>query len=1093
MPEMSSTTQILFNSPALHSLKRDQLVKLCKIHAIKASGKNVDLIEKLKRHAETLPKDDPLSIAVRGETNEHDDDSNDNEPKNEDHESGGEESSPCPSPDNKQLRPGLNTRLSDWEVVMYSIAEEDESAAAQGTVGSSRSTRSGNKGVAGEFGTGSSSKLGSSIKSLASSLGKLKKGHGSRSPKSTVSATVTFEKSETAMETAEETTDELEQTSQPYSTLPPTQAPVVDVPLAFNPSRMSMDGFLADGEAPLPGHALRPGVPAPSNGRLSLGLGLGGAPSTPSQPTTTIRLVNRAKDRTSTSNLFGGGVSDTPRLEPFKTSFDLIMGSPTPAGSLYPTLTLNDLPPSLTSLQKPSSTSPPLSQMDGVIEAPRPAARSVARSPDPFVFGSPLPQHRVSDVQFKSAAASVLEEMNKRLKEDGVEGVDTSLIGRLHPGVSGSKGDVSPREVKPMPRARGGEVKEKFNQAHQDEFQKMEGIDSFVKRRAAVQPQEEGKSVLIGKKRKSSVVAIAEGARRPGGARASGTRVVSKRAAKKTIPGAFGGDDDDDDDAADQHPDERAGKRIRIISDAKDSKADANAAEAEAARVEDEEREEKQRMAIKRKLEMNKAKRRSSTGPGMHGRRSGRLSGRPSIAVQPKPKPSRFAFLSSAKSLVQSVWGRGKVPQAAATTSNAGPKAPTKPSTLLKKSAPPTTAPAHGATLKPDSKSTESNVTRPTAASSARSRSPIPSFPAHSVRSSLASNGGTQTSKASGNPSLARKASVIGSTTNSRMSSAHVSSIGTRLSSARSSAAGTAGSMGVKKLSAQLPNASAAKPSATGSSSSRMSSASRLFAPTASSLAKMSRNKPLSEQQQGQNATPSSSIPVRSPPPSSKPNSALGVITNTTPAPAPPNTTNTNNSTNNLKSPTPFSSQTKGKIFSQPVHAFTPARSNPAAAPPAMSFGVLSPSARGEEATRQRSLNGRKPRISRSKVIARLASQRERAAGPSSGSASASASASGSGSRSNATSNSGARVVSGAGAGTPGPRAGKARSSLGAKVARSSLGGAKVRVSSGGSGAGVLLSAKKRARQSEYYRRRSRVEGSSPVKGPGGMGMDVDA
>ncbi|KAF6751102.1 hypothetical protein DFP72DRAFT_1138141 [Ephemerocybe angulata] len=1073
---MSSTTQILFNSPALHSLKRDQLVKLCKIHAIKASGKNVDLIEKLKRHAETLPKDDPLSIAVRGETNEHDDDSNDNEPKNEDHESGGEESSPCPSPDNKQLRPGLNTRLSDWEVVMYSIAEEDESAAAQGTVGSSRSTRSGNKGVAGEFGTGSSSKLGSSIKSLASSLGKLKKGHGSRSPKSTVSATVTFEKSETAMETAEDTTDELEQTSQPYSTLPPTQAPVVDVPLEFNPSRMSMDGFLADGEAPLPGHALRPG----------------GAPSTPSQPTTTIRLVNRAKDRTSTSNRFGGGVSDTPRLEPFKTSFDLIMGSPTPAGSLYPTLTLNDLPPSLTSLQKPSSTSPPLSQMDGVIEAPRPAARSLARSPDPFVFGSPLPQHRVSDVQFKSAAASVLEEMNKRLKEDGVDGVDTSLIGRLHPGVSGSKGDVSPREVKPMPRARGGEVKEKFNQAHQGEFQKMEGIDSFVKRRAAVQqPQEEGgKSVLIGKKRKSSVVAIAEGARRPGGARASGTRVVSKRA-KKTIPGAFGGDDDDDDDAADQHPEERAGKRIRIISDAKDEKAEANAAEAEAARVEDEDREEKQRMAIKRKLDMNKAKRRSSTGPGMHGRRSGRLSGRPSIAVQPKPKPSRFAFLSSAKSLVQSVWGRGKAPQAAATTSNAIPKAPTKPSTLLKKSAPPTTAPAHGATLKPDSKSTESNVTRPTAASSARSRSPIPSFPAHSVRSSLASNGGTQTSKASGNPSLARKASVIGSTTNSRMSSAHVSSIGTRLSSARSSAAG---SMGVKKLSAQLPNAPTAKPSATGSSSSRMSAASRLFAPTASSLAKMSRNasatsKALSEQQ---NATPSSSIPVRSPPPSSKPNSALGVITNTTPAPpnTNTNTTTSTNTTNNLKSPTPFSPRTKGKIFSQPVHAFTPVRSPSATAGPSMSFGVLSPGgARGEDAKsppagRQRSLNGRKPRISRSKVIARLASQRERAAGPASASNSASNSGAGSGS------NSGARVVSGAGASTP--RAGKARSSLGAKVARSSLGGAKVRVSSGGSGAGVLLSAKKRARQSEYYRRRSRVEGSSPVKGPGGMGMDVD-
>lgn len=62
-----STTQILFNSPALHSLKRDQLVKLCKIHSIKANGKNVDLVEKLKEHAKMLPSDDPLNVAARNE------------------------------------------------------------------------------------------------------------------------------------------------------------------------------------------------------------------------------------------------------------------------------------------------------------------------------------------------------------------------------------------------------------------------------------------------------------------------------------------------------------------------------------------------------------------------------------------------------------------------------------------------------------------------------------------------------------------------------------------------------------------------------------------------------------------------------------------------------------------------------------------------------------------------------------------------------------------------------------------------------------------------------------------------------------------
>ena len=47
---MSTTTQILFKSPALHS-----------------HGKNVDLIQRLQQHAQTLPKDSPLTIAARSD------------------------------------------------------------------------------------------------------------------------------------------------------------------------------------------------------------------------------------------------------------------------------------------------------------------------------------------------------------------------------------------------------------------------------------------------------------------------------------------------------------------------------------------------------------------------------------------------------------------------------------------------------------------------------------------------------------------------------------------------------------------------------------------------------------------------------------------------------------------------------------------------------------------------------------------------------------------------------------------------------------------------------------------------------------------
>jgi hypothetical protein len=122
---MSETTQILFNSPALHSLKRDQLVKLCKIHSIKASGKNTDLIQKLKQHASTLPLSDPLSVATRSENVQDDMDSQ---------------------------RPS-----EQWEVVMEDIPELPENS-SRGTLSSLRSV-TGN--APDEFGTGGGSKCGS--------------------------------------------------------------------------------------------------------------------------------------------------------------------------------------------------------------------------------------------------------------------------------------------------------------------------------------------------------------------------------------------------------------------------------------------------------------------------------------------------------------------------------------------------------------------------------------------------------------------------------------------------------------------------------------------------------------------------------------------------------------------------------------------------------------------------------------------------------------------------------------------------------------------------------------------------------------------
>ena len=135
---MSNTTQILFNSPALHSLKREQLIKLCKIHSIKATGKNVELIEKLRQHALALPRDAPLSIAARSEFASF-------VPRVDE---------PFES-DNQSRSLSERTRPSEqWEVVMDSIEEMEEVSSAQGSLNSLKTVGKDNS--TGEFGTGGS-------------------------------------------------------------------------------------------------------------------------------------------------------------------------------------------------------------------------------------------------------------------------------------------------------------------------------------------------------------------------------------------------------------------------------------------------------------------------------------------------------------------------------------------------------------------------------------------------------------------------------------------------------------------------------------------------------------------------------------------------------------------------------------------------------------------------------------------------------------------------------------------------------------------------------------------------------------------------
>ena len=150
----TTTTQILFNSPALHSLKRDQLVKLCKIHSIKANGKNSELIERLKQRALELPPEAQHPPEDEDEDDAMDQDSPDI-PGGMSMDAG-----PAPVPatgdDYDMQDVVLTSRFSiprpseQWEVVMDDIAEVDET---MGTASSKNSLKTVSNS---EFGTNTS-------------------------------------------------------------------------------------------------------------------------------------------------------------------------------------------------------------------------------------------------------------------------------------------------------------------------------------------------------------------------------------------------------------------------------------------------------------------------------------------------------------------------------------------------------------------------------------------------------------------------------------------------------------------------------------------------------------------------------------------------------------------------------------------------------------------------------------------------------------------------------------------------------------------------------------------------------------------------
>ncbi|KAF8523777.1 hypothetical protein BU17DRAFT_85653 [Hysterangium stoloniferum] len=925
--------------------KRQQLIQLCKRNGIKATGKNTEIIEKLKAHALNNPFS-PSSL------NEHtglssDDDNN-------------KENRRMPMPRPSETWSVIEEDSREVQRVHLGLKDiQEEVEHDMNTTGSLRGFGVSSR----EFGNGTTSSKGSSvamsIKAFASSF----KRAGSKMS----TATAAGVSASAHMEHA------------PFSDMgPPISTPVRPelqrgTPL---PSPATMDG---------------------DDSRDISICDFGGS---------TIRLV------TNNTNMMS-----PPALRPFTPTFQASFSPGTPAGlSRYPTTPFNDeercdpLPPGAfpeTVLDTPTLKMPALPQL-----------RS-SPAPPPFVFGSPA--NRISKDQFTSAAAAVLAEMNARLGLTGTDsevGIDLLETRRTATQDSALAGQDKPRS----------EITNKFDKAHEREFQKMEGLGEYYARRAAASPD---KGAGPSKKRKSDALAgTHEKVVRASNAHRRTSRAAAVAARRSIAP--------ESDDA-----DERQTKRVRISSveggDKRPETPDlqkTKPTEMDADEDEDQqtvEERERERAAIKKRLEVSRARRRSSMGRVSVG------TGKPPlIPNQPKKgMATRFGFLSSAKSLVKSVWNRGattvpQVDKSKPTAHVSKPIAPTKaPPNVLTKPNPAAKAVAPKAPLgKTAASKPDPNLSL---------RVPSPGLGLGSKSSTKIGTVGTKSSRASTNTSRLSSVSSSASARRapipsfshlpgriSRMSSiATGGSTGT--SGTKSSASGTGGSrltaassIGVRKPG--KPSMGSVRSSDVGSvsgSSMARKRTSTLFAPTASSLARMqSTIKPPPF-----TATAASHLSAINPPSQVIQSSQVPAagFTFTSPPRVGGSTATT---------------ATPNRIFSNGTPLFAPSA---AQVPTADAPAITSP--------KPRPLPARRPRISRSRVIARVGAHRAASGGE-------------------------ASVLSRTASGRRSLNAPKARGSLGVRA--SGIGAKHGRDSAG-------MSARRRLRQSEVLRRRSKISGVSPA------------
>ncbi|KAG9043080.1 hypothetical protein FS837_010050 [Tulasnella sp. UAMH 9824] len=637
-----SSNEILFNSAALHSLKRAQLVKICKRHGLKASGKNAELIQRLEEYAKNLSDDSAIPGAFDVPTSDA--------PAGDDDEDEEDDEDDCASTTTKTPSRNLGT-ISTRPSEPWSVLEEDQEP--KGLFPTVNSQQTGKTTIAitttglAEFGTetqplAKSSSVGSSLRAFATSLKRVATIGSSSSLKSKSSS-------------QDVQNPEPEPTSAPVrSSLSPSPEPPVPQPQP-QPSTYCPDPSLASSTIRL--------IPSSSS----------------------TNLLSKAAESGSSDSGTKNGASDSNEfMVPTKfdddSSCDEDFGTEDPAqkrkSSLYP-----ELPEfaRITAAASSGNLLPggfPSVDFSNFSFAATTTTPTADDQPAPTTTGAPVP----AGVKNTTMAATIMEEMNRRM------GIDPNSSAAIGFGIFDKK--PVPTTTAIAPSTKGAE---RFGKAHDALFDKMDSITNhYAARRNTSKARKSVSRTSTNGKPRSSLSATPAAVKRRSKASEAGKRVSrtslvaasEKRLFSPPPAGSSAPQDDvpmeeDETDESFAHVGIVTGgdgkKRVTICnpeSDEEDEQDQAmpggffggpSSSKPAAPRPSKQVKVAGPNLAEKRRLNHAKAKRRSSAARASMGRASiVGASAVKQVAPQPAKTGGKFGFLKSGAKLVKSLWGGSK-------------------------------------------------------------------------------------------------------------------------------------------------------------------------------------------------------------------------------------------------------------------------------------------------------------------------------------------------------------------------------------------------------------------------------------------------